>query len=34
VPGAGIVHTLLVRPDLERIFAYRKEAIARLLVSG
>lgn len=31
LPGVGLVHRWLVRPDLERIFAYRKQAIARLL---
>lgn len=31
VPGRGLVHRLWVRPDLEKIFSYRKQAIARLL---
>ena len=34
VPGRSIVHKLLVRPDLEKIFAYRKGAIVRLLGVG
>jgi len=27
VPGGGLVHRLLVRPDLERIFRYRREQL-------
>ncbi|MDX2116434.1 MAG: SRPBCC family protein [Planctomycetota bacterium] len=34
VPGSSIVHRLLVRPDLEKIFEYRRGAIERLLVGG
>jgi ligand-binding SRPBCC domain-containing protein len=29
IPGAGLVHARMVRPDLARIFAYRREAMAR-----
>lgn len=31
VPGGPLVHALLVRPDVEKIFAYREEQQARLL---
>lgn len=31
VPGSSIVHRWLVKPDLQRIFAYRKERIAALV---
>lgn len=34
VPGSSIVHRLMVRPDLERIFDYRREAIGRLLLAS
>jgi ligand-binding SRPBCC domain-containing protein len=30
VPGGELVHRWLVRPDVERIFAYRQQALARL----
>jgi len=30
VPGGGLVNRLLVRPDVERIFAYRRETLAGL----
>ena len=33
VPGGGIVRRLFVAPQLERIFAYRKEKIARILAA-
>jgi ligand-binding SRPBCC domain-containing protein len=29
VPGGALVHRLLVRPDLERIFSYRTEQLQR-----
>lgn len=32
VPGRSIVHALIVRPDLEKIFEYRKQAIERILL--
>jgi ligand-binding SRPBCC domain-containing protein len=31
MPGRGLVHRWLVRPDLDRIFAYRRGAIERLV---
>jgi ligand-binding SRPBCC domain-containing protein len=31
VPGGRLVDRVLVRPDLERIFAFRREALVRLL---
>ena len=31
MPGAGLVHRFFVRPDLERIFGYRREALAKAL---
>lgn len=31
VPGRGLMHRWLVRPDLERIFAYRRRQIERLI---
>jgi ligand-binding SRPBCC domain-containing protein len=31
VPGGGLVDRVLVRRDLDRIFSFRREAIARLL---
>jgi len=34
VPGAGLVHRLLVKPELARIFAYRRAAMARRFVGG
>ena len=33
-PGGGLIHRWLVRPELERIFAYRKEVLAGMFRSG
>ena len=33
-PGGSIVHSLLVRPDLERIFAYRQQRFLELFGAG
>lgn len=33
-PLSSVVHRWLVRPDLEKIFAYRREAVERLLVGA
>lgn len=34
VPGRSIVHALVVRPDLRRIFEYRQRTISRLLLGA